>query len=243
MRLLMLMLAAGLCRPLAARPAPTPQRTTVGDWIRGEQADESASAQVQARTGTVTSLSPAAAAAPMGDPAPAATPAPLFEPGLTEAAYQVDEHIYGHENHVVGLNKGVTVALEAQGGLRRVVVTAPNNQFKTDSPMRDGRVAAHLGGANHAVTVSSAWFPAADLAKLESGANRLPGVVTVRENSAPVTLTAQGDGAMVRVDVATSFNAIGLAPPSLGPFGMLGEVHQPLTLSAQIQLKQVSGLQ
>jgi len=229
-------LAACLAAPLAANTQPTPQRTTVGDWIRSEQAEESASAQVRAETGTAVALTPGAAAQAAG---PAA---PLFEPGLTEAAYQVDEHIFGHENHVVGLNKDITVALESQGGLRRVVVTAANSGFKTDSPTRDGRVASHLGGGNRHVVVSSAWFPASELPRLERGANRLPGVVTVKGNSAPVTLTAQGDGSVVRVDVATSFDGIGLEPPSLGPFGMLGEVHQPLTLSAQIQLKQVGGL-
>ncbi|HXC64208.1 MAG TPA: hypothetical protein VNZ67_07605, partial [bacterium] len=123
----------------------------------------------------------------------------------------------------------------------RVVVTAPNGKFKTDSGTRDGRVASHLGGATHAVVVSSAWFPASQLAELERGSNRLPGTVTVKGTSAPVTLTTQGDGATVRVDTATSFDGLQLPPPQLGPFGMLGEVHQPLTLSAQIQLKDVAG--
>ena len=236
MRMLTCLLAAGLCGPLAANPQPTPQRTTIGDWIRGEQADESASAQVRERTGAASALSPAA------QPQPLSPTAPLFDPGLTEAAYQVDEHIFGHENHVVGLNKDISVALESRGGERRVVVTAPNGKFKTDSAGRDGRVATHLGGANRAVVVSSAWFPASQLADLVRGANRLPGAVTVKGTSAPVTLTAQGDGSMVRVDVATSFDGLQLPPPALGPFGMLGEVHQPLTLSAQIQLKDVAGL-
>jgi|GEM_PF-3835839 len=233
---LTLALAAGLGAPLAANPQPTPQRSTVGDWIRGRQADESASARVRDQAGTATAVSPSGQAQALSPTAP------LFDPGLTEAAYQVDEHIFGHENHVVGLNKDITVSLEALGDQRRVVVTAPNGKFRTDSGLRDGRVASHLGGANHAVVVNSAWFPASQLAALERGSNQLPGSVTVKGVSAPVTLTAQGDGSMVRVDVATSFDGIGLPPPSLGPFGLLGEVHQPLTLSAQIQLKDVAGL-
>jgi hypothetical protein len=238
MRILILVSALALASPLLANTQPTPQRTTVGDWIRASQADASASAQAQAQTGSASPLSPDA----QTSASPLSLTAALFDPGLTEAAYQVDEHIFGHENHVIGLNKGISVALEARDGLRRVVVTAPNDKFKTDSGTRDGRVAIHLGGANHAVVVSSAWFPAAELDKLENGTNRLSGLVTVKGSSAAVTLTAQGDGSMVRVDVGTSFDGIGLPPPALGPFGLLGEVHQPLTLSAQIQLRDVTGL-
>jgi hypothetical protein len=225
---------------LAARPAPTPSGPTVGEWLRPSPSPE-VPAGLAAEMARTPSASPTAAvtAAPAAVTIPAA---PLFLTGTTAAAYQVDEHIWGHENHVVGMNQAIRVSLESKAGQDRVVVTAPNDQFKTDSSLRDGRVAGHLGGAKRSVELSSAWFPAADLDRLERGASTLPGEITVKGKSVPVTLTAQGDGAMVRVDVSTSFDGIGLPPPSLGPLGMLGEVHQPLTLSAQIQLKQVEGL-
>ena len=236
MRALTAVLSLFFAAALAAKAPPGPPRVTVGDWIRAQQADESASARALNVSAGASVLSPAAGTT-------AAVPsAALFEPGENAVAYQVDEHIFGHENHVTGRNRDISVALEAQGDRRRVVVNAPNNKFKTDSGTRDGRVASHLGGPTRDVVVSSAWFPAAELGGLERGANSLPGAVTVKGHSAAVTLTALGDGKMVRVEVVTSFDGLGLPPPALGPFGLLGEVHQPLTLSAQIQLDKVEGL-
>jgi hypothetical protein len=57
--------------------------------------------------------------------------------------------------------------------------------------------------------------------------------------TASVTLTAQGDGKAVLVHGLTTFKDLGLEPPSMM---FMGEVHQPLTLSAQIQLGDVQGL-
>lgn len=173
-------------------------------------------------------------------PEPSATP--VFAPGETAAAYFVSEKLTGHINHVVGKNKSIGVELESKGDQRRVVVTVPGDGFKTNSGLRDGRVSGMLGGSKHPVEIRTAWFPAADLAGLAQGSHSLAGEIAVNGHlSAALTLTAQADGTSVRVDVPTSFQAVGMEPPALGPFGMLGEVYQPLTLSAQIQLDQVKG--
>lgn len=191
-------------------------------------------------TASVADVSVSAAGSPAGPMTPQSKGADLFTPGRTEAAYQADEHIYGRENHVIGRNTAISVTVEAKGNQRRVVVGAPADQFKTDSSLRDGRVSGLLGGsAKQPVLVSSGWFAASDLGGLEQGTHQIPGDLSVRGKSAQVTLTVKGDGKVVRVDLLTSFKALGLEPPALGPFGIFGQVHQPLALSAQIQLDKV----
>ena len=53
-----------------------------------------------------TGLSPAAAVSE------AAAPQALFQAGQTAVAYQVGEHLFGHDNHVTGLDQAVTVTVE-----------------------------------------------------------------------------------------------------------------------------------
>jgi hypothetical protein len=180
-----------------------------------------------------TGLSPAAAVSE------AAAPQALFQAGQTAVAYQVGEHLFGHDNHVTGLDQAVTVTVESQGDQRRVVVTAAANGFKTDRAMRDSRVSGILGGSKRPVIIRTAWYPAVSLTAMTQGASRLDGTLEVKGQAAGITLTALGDGKAVQVQAVTSFKGLGLDPPAML---FMGEVYQPLTLSAQIQLDAVAGL-
>ena len=225
---LSLALALGAVTVLPARPIPTPGKT-LGQELGWDHAAPASPAAAVSATATV---SPAAAVG--------AVPAPLFPDPGTAVAYQVGERLFGHENHVVGRNRAVTVTVEAKGEQRRVVVSALDGGFKTDRSMRDGRVAGYLGGGSRSVVVASGWFPAVSLTALAQGEHSLDGILTLRGHSAPVTLNAQGSDGTVLVTAVTSFKDLGLDPPSIF---LMGSVHQPLTLSAQIRLKDVQGLE
>lgn len=222
---LSLMLAVGAAAGLPARPTPTPGQTLGQELGLDHPASASPAAAAAADP-----VSPAASAAP----APALFP----DPG-TAVAYQVSERLFGHENHVIGRDRAVTVTVESKGDERRVLVSALNGGFKTDRSMRDGRVAGYLGGAKRSVLVASDWFPAAELASLTQGEHTLPGSLTLQGSSAPVTLSTRASDGTVLVTAVTSFKGLGLDPPSIF---LMGSVHQPLTLSAQIVLKDVQGL-
>lgn len=221
---LSLALALGAVAALPARPNPTPGATLgkVMGWDHASPASPTATVAAP--------LSPAASAV--------APSAPLFADPGTAVAYQVGERLFGHENHVVGRNRAVTVTVESKGDQRRVVVSALDGGFKTDRSMRDGRVAGYLGGGGRSVVVASGWFPAVSLTALSQGEHRLDGSLTLRGHLAPVTLEARGSNGAVLVTTVTSFKDLGLDPPSIF---LMGSVHQPLTLSAQIRLQDVQG--
>jgi hypothetical protein len=230
MKTLIAALALGLgAAHLAAKADPTPGPSL------GQRLGLDAPASPTAQAGQT----PAAADGGAAAVTPAPTPVPLFQAGQTAVAYQVGEHIFGHENAVTGRNQDVTVTVEAKGDLRRVVVSAAANGFKSDRSMRDGRVAGTLGGKG-LLLISTDWFPAVSLTALTQGPSHLAGTLTIKGSPAAISLSGQGDGKTVLVQALTSFKELGLSPPSMM---LMGEVHQPLTLSAQIQLQSVQGLQ
>lgn len=164
---------------------------------------------------------------------------------ITCVAYRTHKDtLFASNVEVLGRNCGVSVQVErdAAGERFRVLVTVPVDGFDSGVGRRDRHVAEILGGAEKSpVAFTSVWLDADAFRALLAGESApLGGELRIRGVSQPVTVKVSANraaaGRMLRARLVTTFAALGVTVPTVGPFGMIARPKPEVEILGQFLL-------
>jgi polyisoprenoid-binding protein YceI len=180
----------------------------------------------------------------------AAAPDGVFAPDDHCVAYRtVKGMFWAFDAEVVGRSCEVTAALERATDGSRIVAAVPVKSLDSDNGRRDGQVAEILGGDTHPeLRFRSEPIDVAALrAELPGGAFELAGTLSVagREYAVvfPLELSEHGGRHFVSGALETTFAALGVEIPSVGPGGMIAAPGEDVDVLVHLELERVDGLE
>ena len=180
----------------------------------------------------------------------AAAPDDVFVPEDHCVAYRtMKEMFWAFDVQVVGKSCAVTAALVSSPEGDRIVALVPVDSLDSNNGLRDDHVTEILGGEAHPdLRFRSHPIDLAVLrAELPSGSFEVAGTLAIADREYTVTfpleLSEHGGRHFVFGALETTFGALGVEIPTVGPGGMISEPGEDVEILLHLELERVEGLE
>jgi len=176
--------------------------------------------------------------------------------GLTEGIFAAGEHcvayrtrkgvLFMFESTVLGRSCQIDARLDESAEGYRLFLSIPVTSFNSGNDRRDQHVAQLLGGTSaDSLEFSSQWLSQEALAKVwNGGMHAVAGELVIRGKRRAVVfdvaVSAASGQHVLAARLRTSFSALGVVVPRVGPGGLIAAPGDRLELFAQLHADRVT---
>jgi len=141
------------------------------------------------------------------------------------------------------------LSMDAAEDRFRLALTIPVGQFNSQNNHRDEDIAEILGGGSKLpLLFLSDWAPRQWARNLLDGRTEtISGVLVIANKEHPLTfhlrVPNQGPSHLIQAWMSTTFSALGVTVPPVGPGGLIAAPRERLDLMAQLHLSRLKGME